>query len=121
MDTVWVRWLNTTPIPTNTVPMQGMGTYHTHRGVVITQHGITHHFSMELLSTSKSALIPYLNTDSPFVHGFPSFTLQSSSNSLCRTAICHNPFPMLSLIHSPPPSLSQVHSPKDPSSFIDCF
>src|SRR5882724_3335492 len=46
----------------------------------------THHFSTELLSTFNSVLIPYLNTDSPFVHGFLSFTLQSSSNSLHHMA-----------------------------------
>src|SRR5882724_1175500 len=48
---------------------------------------ITLHFSTNLLSTSESALIPYLNTDSPFIHGFPSFTLQSSLSSLHHTAI----------------------------------
>jgi len=46
-----------------------------------------HHVSTELLSTSNSTLIPYLNTDSPFIHGFPSFTLQSSFNNLHHTAI----------------------------------
>jgi len=39
---------------------------------------VLYHFSTELLSTSDSTLIPYLNTDSPFVHGFLSFTLWSS-------------------------------------------
>jgi len=29
---------------------------------------------MELFSTSNSMLIPYLNTDSPFIHEFHSFT-----------------------------------------------
>src|SRR5882724_2191620 len=34
---------------------------------------ITHQFSMELCSTSNSVLITYLNTDTPFIYGFPSF------------------------------------------------
>src|SRR5882724_551898 len=49
--------------------------------------GSMHHFSTELLSTSDSALFPYLNTDPPFIHGFLSFTLRSTSNSLHHTAI----------------------------------
>jgi len=32
-------------------------------------------------------LSQYLNTNSPFIHGFPSFSLWSSSNSLHHTAI----------------------------------
>jgi len=39
---------------------------------------ITHQFSMELLTTSNSVLIPYLNTDTPFIYGFPSFTIWTS-------------------------------------------
>jgi len=46
-----------------------------------------HHFSMEFLSTFWLCTYPYLNTDSPIIHGFPTFTLQSSLNSLHHTAI----------------------------------
>src|SRR5882724_8389634 len=52
-----------------------------HKGHITLAHAITHHFSTGLLSTSNSTLIPYLNTDSPFAHGFPSYNLQSSSTA----------------------------------------
>src|SRR5882724_13343819 len=48
---------------------------------------ITHHFSMELHSISDSMLITYLNTNTPFIHGFPSFTQGSSFEQPHCTAI----------------------------------
>src|SRR5882724_10663202 len=61
----------------------------------------THHFSMELLSTSDSTLIPYLNTDPQFIYGFLSFTLSSSSNSLHHTINMSNPDDLKSVFEDP--------------------
>jgi len=52
-----------------------------------TRHVIMHHFSMELLFNLDSVIIPIFKHWLPLIHGFPSFTLQSSSNSLHHTAI----------------------------------
>ena len=59
-----------------------------------------HHFSPELRSISNSALLTYLNTDTPSVHGFPSF----NSTIIIWTAY----FALPSIIMSNPDALKSV-------------
>ena len=66
-------------------------------------NSIRHCFSTELLSTSNSALISIFKHQLPLLHGFPSFTLWSSLNSLHHTAIAQHVQARWPQIHSQGP------------------
>jgi len=53
----------------------------------ISTAGITHHFRTELLSTSDSILIPYLNTKLPIHHDFCLSPYNHHQTAFINTAI----------------------------------
>src|SRR5882724_3705806 len=66
-------------------------------------HAITHHSSMELLSTSDSTLIAIFKHQLPLVHGFPSFTYDHHQTAFIAQPLINmsNPDDLKSLFEDP--------------------